>query len=257
MPSKVYCQLHQAFEEDQRGKQNHIISAISEIQSRTVAKKKDFWDKISASATLISGLLIGLIGIFATATYNNRELASQRADQEASIQVRRVEIVQKFFPHLVSREGREQKGALLSIASLGDGKLATELAQNFASAASVDALRQLAGSSDPKIARQATAALDATILADSLLASTVRITVSSVDEEGSPTIYDGTGFIVSSQGYVVTASHVVPDSNRKEISVSLKGESQNAIDGHVIQIDRLRDVALIRLKLDPATLPEA
>lgn len=255
LKSSCYCQIHhQDFSDDMNGKLDHVMIAIGELRSKAAPKEKDFWDKISASATLLSGLFVGLIGIFATATYNSRELEAQRAEQAESIQVRRVEIVQKFFPHLASSERLEQSGALLAIASLGDEKLATDLAKNFGTAASIDALSQLSGSSDPGVARDAAQALDSRLLAESVRAITFQVRVKSRSQDGLSQSREGTAFLVSSQGHAITAAHVFPDDGEFDITVSRDLESPRS-PAHLVQLDRVRDVALIRLKAPPNSFP--
>lgn len=249
-----YCQIHQEYSQDVNGKLDHVIAAIGKLRAKSANKKKDFWDKVSASATLLSGLFVGLIGIFATATYNSRELETQRAEQAESIQVRRVEIVQKFFPHLVSPERREQSGALLAIASLGDEKLATDLAKNFGTAASIDALSQLSGSSDPSVARNASQALDSRLVAESVSAITFQIRVEFRNQDGLPQTREGTAFLVSSQGHAITAAHVLPDDVEFDITLSRNLEDPRMV-AHLVQLDRVRDVALIRLKAPSDSLP--
>ncbi|MEP6018217.1 MAG: serine protease [Paracoccaceae bacterium] len=236
------------------GKLDHVITAIGELRAREVPKKKDFWDKISASATLLSGLFVGLIGIFATATYNSRELEAQRAEQAESLQVRRVEIVQKFFPHLVSSERREQSGALLAIASLGDEKLATDLAKNFGTAASIDALSQLSGSSDPNVARNAAQALDLRLVAESIDEITFQIKVVSKQGFVRET-RQGTAFLVSSQGYLITAAHLFFEQGDKFEIVLSRGLEDTRLVANLVQLDRERDVAFLRIKASSDALP--
>jgi serine protease Do len=55
----------------------------------------------------------------------------------------------------------------------------------------------------------------------------------------------GSGFIINSQGYVLTNAHVV--SNAIDIRVVLSGE-QKEFPGKIIGIDRLTDVALIKIE---------
>ncbi len=55
----------------------------------------------------------------------------------------------------------------------------------------------------------------------------------------------GSGFIVNSQGYVLTNAHVV--SNAVDIRVVLSGE-QKEFPGKIIGVDRLTDVALIKIE---------
>jgi S1-C subfamily serine protease len=56
----------------------------------------------------------------------------------------------------------------------------------------------------------------------------------------------GSGFIVSRDGYVLTNQHVVGEAK----SVNAKTVTGRQILGEVIRVDRLRDVALVRLEPD-------
>lgn len=230
----AYCDMHAQFENDVSSKLNHIIVAISDSRTQ---EKKDFWDKVSASATLISGLFVGLVGITATTLYNNRELDSQQADQIESIQVRRVEIVQKFFPHLVSSAESEKKGALLAIASLGDERLATDLAQNFGDGASIEALRRLANSNDIEIAARAEEVLTGTLLSDLLSKGSVRVIVRERRASGF-----GTGFFVSNEGHFITAGHVIPETAESEAVVEVYDGSRHTAE--LLLVDREHDIAV-------------
>lgn len=56
---------------------------------------------------------------------------------------------------------------------------------------------------------------------------------------------EGSGFLVSKDGYIVTAAHVVGD----ETEVKVRWSDHQETDGHVVRVSRGRDVALI--KTDP------
>lgn len=201
----LYCTQHNDFEKDTGQKVTHLVTAFTYAQKNRSEKKKDLWDKVSSSSTLISGLIVGLLGIFATTTYNNRELKSQKAEQLVTIKVQRVEIVQKFFLHLISAKESEKKGALLAIASIGDEKLATDLAKHFGGSASRDVLSQLASSASPVVAKEAQEALDANIIADKMKSIALRIIVRSTDDNGVQKLVQGSAFLVSNSGCAVTA----------------------------------------------------
>ncbi len=252
MENQLYCSRHQEFNNDLDRKLHHLILAVEEIRKSKSVQKKDFWDKLSASATILTGLFVGLIGIFATTTYNNRALESQKAEQIQNLQVRRVEIAQKFFPHLIAKSDEEQRGALLAIASLGDEKLATDLAGHFGEVASLEVLRQLASSSDPSIARKATKALDVRAVFDSAAATVLRLTVDSEAGERIP-ISSGTGFVISYEGYVITAAQFLGahnDLGKQRIAAVYDSlpTKEKRFRAHVVQIDEERDVALLRVK---------
>ncbi len=157
---KSYCPQHSEFLDDQDRRFDDLFFAVDDLEKSKGAKKKDFWDKASSLGTIFAGVVVGLVGIAATATYNSRELAAQVEQQDQNLKIRRIGVVEKFFPHLIAGE-TEKRGALLAIAGLGDEQLATDLAKHFGGVASRDVLIQLTFSSNPEVARQATIALNA------------------------------------------------------------------------------------------------
>ena len=50
-------------------------------------RKKDAWDKFSAISTFLSGVLIAIIGLYFTHTYNERQSQRDAALKEQQIQV--------------------------------------------------------------------------------------------------------------------------------------------------------------------------
>ena len=115
----------------------------------TEQQEKDFWDKVDSSSTMVPGLLVGLIGAFATIIYNARQTNIQR-----------VETVEKFFTHLASDKPPIRKAALDAIAALGDEKLAMALAKHFGGKGSEEALKRLSTIENNKTAKRAKSALN-------------------------------------------------------------------------------------------------
>jgi S1-C subfamily serine protease len=68
----------------------------------------------------------------------------------------------------------------------------------------------------------------------------------------------GSGFVVSSQGYILTNAHVVADSGQKASSVSVvfkgSGSSTTTVKAQIVGIDETSDVAV--LQVDPAQTPK-
>ena len=140
-------------------------------------------------------------------------MKTRGSEQEANIKIRRVEIVQKFFDNLISENPAARKGALLSIAALGDDEFATKLASNFTDPASRAALAQLSSSKNEKAAKSARAILTAADIYAEAQKSIVRITVTSQTSEGLVRRSTGSGFFLSDDGYLVSAAHVIPVLN--------------------------------------------
>jgi hypothetical protein len=110
--------------------QNRIVqleTTIKELQRRP----KDIWDKFSSISTFLSGVIIGSIGIYATVTYNARQLDAQALQKDRELTVQRVQTVERFFPHLSSKDENVRKAALEAIAVLGDEPLTRKLTVRF------------------------------------------------------------------------------------------------------------------------------
>ena len=204
---------------------------------------KDFWDKLGAASTLLSGILVGLIGIYATSIYNARQLDSQRFQQEREISVRRVETVEKFFVHLASEDQSIRGAALDTIAALGDEELATNLAKHFGGEGSRSTLARLSQSADPTIARKAELALNE-------LFRTLQKSVATIySSNGSIS----TAFFVSSDGLAVVPSIVLSDHD-SSYSVQL-ASSQEKFPASVLKKDDDNWLALVRVDVSGSTVP--
>jgi hypothetical protein len=94
--------------------------------------KKDFWDILSAIGPLVAGLIVSGIGAVFTYNYNQRQ-----------IEIQEVQTVEKFFPHLLSDNQESKELAILAISSLGNTKLATELAVRYPSTGTTAALQSI------------------------------------------------------------------------------------------------------------------
>jgi len=130
---------------------------------------KDRWDKLSALspfATILSTLLIALVGWYFTQSYNRRQsdiAANQNQQQNRLLEL---ETIEKMIPHLTANE-ESKRVALIAIHDLGNPRLAIEMAQLYPSAASIDVLQQLANLDDTDGRSQAIAALSFIAASDS------------------------------------------------------------------------------------------
>ena len=58
---------------------SEIKSELSGIKEKVNQRPKDFWDKLSAISTLLSGVLVTVIGLYATNLYNRRQREKEQA----------------------------------------------------------------------------------------------------------------------------------------------------------------------------------
>jgi S1-C subfamily serine protease len=215
-----------------------------ELDSASESKPgKDFWDKLGATSTLLSGILVGLIGIYATSIYNARQLESQRLQQKREISVRRVETVEKFFVHLASQNQSVRGAALDTIAALGDEELATNLAKHFGGEGSRSTLARLSQSSDPTIARRAELALN----------ELFRTLQKSVATFYSSNQGISTAFFVSSDGLAVVPSFALGDSDSTYF-VQL-ASSKERFPATVLKKNEENWLALVKVEVPGSTVP--
>ena len=113
---------------------SEILGRVAQLEAELKElrrKPKDRWDKLSSLSGFLSGAIIGGIGLYATATYNARQLDAQNLQKGRELIVQRVQTVEKFFPHLSSDKENVRKAAFEVIAILGDESLAVNYDSNF------------------------------------------------------------------------------------------------------------------------------
>lgn len=196
--------------------------------------RKDWWDKLSSLTPVFATLLIGLLGLYFTNTYEAANQARNQAlDEQAKItaandtKIRELEAVEKLLPHLSSatatRDG--QKLALIAIRELGSAKIAIQFAEILGTDGARDALEFTANtaesSSDAKLAQAALDRLD--LLAKGI--STGKDSVSNwqeVVERIQKPDPDNEDFLVlpepNGDGFIQTAIHSDPGALYVEYS---------------------------------------
>ena len=99
-------------------------------------KKKDFWDRLGPVSTFMSTVVLGLVGLWFTHSYNERQAQNAerqvRQDMETKRQQARVlemQAVERFVPYLTKDDEREKEVALLIITTLGSPEFATQFAR--------------------------------------------------------------------------------------------------------------------------------
>ncbi len=110
-------------------------------------EKKDRWDRFSALSTFLSTVVIAVIGLYFTHSYNSIE-SQRKADldrQEAATrayqtQILEMQTMEKFIPYLTSKDEETKKVAVLMISTLASSKLATNMAQLYKSKGTKEAV---------------------------------------------------------------------------------------------------------------------
>jgi S1-C subfamily serine protease len=235
------------------------------------SKGKDTWDKITASAgilSFISSLLIAAVGGYFTYSYNQRQIDLNRTqadhDSTAKDQANKVlelEAIQKLIPMLTSADEKGKTAALIAIQDLAHPELAAHLAVLFKGQGSVQYLQQAASSPNPTAKRVAVQALSniATSgnIPDSRMASSAlsnvfentRLSVVQLFGETAGGSISGSGMIVSSDGYILTNAHVVREVISHEVDVVI-ANGPKKYRGQVINVNEMDDLAIVKIQGD-------
>jgi cell wall-associated NlpC family hydrolase len=119
---------------------------------------------LSPIATIISSLIIAVVGSYFTYSYNQRQLEMQRAQNDQNdlqnqrnANLKELEVVDRVFPHLADEKTRE--GAIGIISALARPATAASVAAAFPSPESARALATLAASSGGMDRQELTAGL--------------------------------------------------------------------------------------------------
>ena len=132
---------------------------LVEVLKNKKEDKKDFWDKFSASSTFLSGVIVALVGLYFTSSFNSQQATRDQILKNQQIRLAQVELVQKFVPQLIGTD-QERKLAIIAISSLGNSELATQLAVLDPSKGSTAALKALATSGTDEEKNRAQRALE-------------------------------------------------------------------------------------------------
>lgn len=231
-----------------RGQVQAVHSSIEELrrdvrdlQIKTTKKTKDFWDKLSASSGLISGLLVALIGALATFVYRERQLASEEARASREAAVMESQLLASLIPHLKSNDVKEKETALLAIAALGDADLSIRLADIYRDEAAIGALSKLANATDEDTASRAKHMLDEVL---------ARLTgsVVGIETDGQVT---ATGFFTFPSRLIVTTSYAIPDDVDV---VSIRLPDGIHADARLVTRDERMGLAILQAETDTSSV---
>ena len=113
--------------------------------------KKDIWDKLSSISTFISTVVIAIIGIVVSESYQERQDVRNN-------EIKKVEVLEKFIPHLSSENPVKVTSSILAIYNLGLDEMAVQLSSmmdNEKTLPGTNALIKIyANATDPKIRKQ-------------------------------------------------------------------------------------------------------
>jgi hypothetical protein len=239
---------------DQTNKLEKYLMRSIELQEMTLEavksskgrKDKDFWDKLSSSASV----LVALAGFAFTWVYNQQQNKKEAMAREQQLQIQRVQIVEKFMPHLNSKDENVKKTAVIAISSLGDVKLATELAQLFPSSGSIGALEAIADKSTDTLSKTLAETAIANIF-EKYARKVVRI---RADVNGQ--VSHATGILIT-QNQVVVADYMIRSNDAILVYYN---QFNNPLKARIARTDGNKHLALLevepnKLILEPDPFP--
>ncbi|MEX3982145.1 serine protease [Paraburkholderia sp. EG287A] len=208
-----------------------LRAEVADIKKKVEKPPKDNWDKLAAVSNLISGVVVAILGFYATNVYNRRQKLSDERRKDQELRIAQVQTVEKFFPHLSSSEERTKSAALVAIAALGDEELAVKLAKSLAGPGATSALATIASTASAPVAAKAEAALRD--IFSYLKSRVVRI-------YHEPSL--ATGFICA-DGQAVTMAYLINEGSSKAVRIKLPNDT--VVNAVVRGIDKERNLALL------------
>lgn len=108
---------------------------LAELKAQR-GKSKDFWDRLAPASAFISSVVLGVLGLWFTHSYNERQaqIIEHQGQQELvekrhQARILEMQAVEKFVPYLTTDDERKKEVALLVISTLGSTEFATQFAK--------------------------------------------------------------------------------------------------------------------------------
>lgn len=213
-----------------------VIKRIEKIEKSLKKDSKDIWDKLDAVSGIISGIVVALIGFYATSVFNRGQKRREDLRKDQQLSISQAETLEKFLPHLMSDDPRLRESSLLIISTLLGDELATELAGKLGGEGSVTALTKIASKSPSESKNSIEVALGNVF--NQLENFVVRIVNNELD-------FFGNGFLWGADGLVVTAAHVAEGLTSGFHIINAGGSKMN---GEIVYINKDLDLAFIRIR---------
>jgi hypothetical protein len=112
-----------------------LVARQEEALRKMQTPRKSWWERMP--------VVVGVLGLLFTILYQLNQLADHRAEQARAEDARRLELMSKFFPHLISNAPAAQRGAVVALDLLADSTLAAAAALVAPSEAAASALREV------------------------------------------------------------------------------------------------------------------
>ncbi len=158
---------------------DEVVRQQEELKNEFHKKKKDMWDKMSIASSFISGVILAVLGIYFTQSYNRQQtqLVQQQAEEnrrqidrdntlkEHQMRLAEIQTVGTFMPYLAGPEENRKTAAILAIKELTNTKMAGDIAAIFQGPGSIQAMRTIGSKgnqSDKSVATETLATIAST-----------------------------------------------------------------------------------------------
>jgi len=143
---------------------------LTELSRKSAPPSKDFWDKLSALATLISSVVIGSAGVLATNLFNERQLDLKQLEatqQEARLSaqatqqslIAQAKELETLLRYVSSKDDAQRAFGYAMFVALGQGDLAAKLIGSTRDQAGKTVVEGLVTSTNVDVASAARSAL--------------------------------------------------------------------------------------------------
>jgi S1-C subfamily serine protease len=230
---------------------NDLEGRVRKLEDEIKRPQKDFWDKLDAGSSIVAGIIVAVIGFYATNVYDSRSKELDRLDRSRNVVAIELQTVEKFFPHLSSKDETEKQAAIEAISSIANAELAAKIAAVFRGPGARAALTNI-GAAAPAGSKAADSVQSTlTDLFRAYKESVGGVYLERKDEPtGQAARLEGTCVVVSSEGYALTAAHLFSGVNNNasvQMSVSLGSRSSTKHSATLISLEPDSDLALIKI----------
>ena len=96
-----------------------VEQELADLRAKVAHPPKDWWDKLGTLSGLVSGVLVAVIGAYATWVYNRRQNAveeaqrrREEAQKERELETLNIQTAERFLPYLAGANERQKEAAL-------------------------------------------------------------------------------------------------------------------------------------------------
>jgi hypothetical protein len=221
----------------------NLVSRLRKLEEGSKIPRSDIWSRVNIFLPFITAVAVAALAFFLPNIFNQKYLQIQSHDEHILKQSQEIEIVEKFFPHLTSKNEEEKKAAIEVISRLDDKELALKIAAIFGGPGGTGAAINIGATSSGSDRETAESAI--TELYSKYGNSIGHLSV--IFSDGGKSLI-GTCLLIDSNGTAVTAASYFP-SDRKvsQITVSLGSKLSEEIPASLVNLKKDEGVAILKV----------